>query len=34
MKDSKGRWIDFKNTIVVMTSNIGTEEFSKKKTTI
>ena len=34
LKDSKGRWIDFKNTIVVMTSNIGTEEFSKKKTTI
>ncbi|MBQ5945478.1 hypothetical protein IJS64_02660 [bacterium] len=26
--------MDFKNTIVVMTSNIGTEEFSKKKTTI
>lgn len=34
LKDSKGRRIDFKNTIIVMTSNIGTEEFSKKKTTI
>ena len=34
LKDSKWRWIDFKNTIIVMTSNIGTEEFSKKKTTI
>ena len=34
LKDSKGRWIDFKNTIIIMTSNIGTEEFSKKKTTI
>ena len=34
LKDSKGRWIDFKNTIIVMTSNIWTEEFSKKKTTI
>lgn len=34
LKDSKGRRIDFKNTIIVMTSNIGTEEFSKKKTSI
>mgnify|MGYP001689460937 FL=1 len=34
LKDSKGRWIDFKNTIIVMTSNIWTDEFSKKKTTI
>ena len=34
LKDSKGRRIDFKNTIIVMTSNIWTEEFSKKKTTI
>jgi len=34
LKDSKWRWIDFKNTIIVMTSNIGTEEFSKKKTSI
>lgn len=34
LKDSKWRWIDFKNTIIIMTSNIGTEEFSKKKTTI
>ncbi len=34
LKDSKGRLIDFKNTIVIMTSNIGTEEFSKKKASI
>lgn len=34
LKDSKWRRIDFKNTIIVMTSNIWTEEFSKKKTTI
>ena len=34
LKDSKWRWIDFKNTIIVMTSNIWTDEFSKKKTTI
>ena len=34
LKDSTGRRIDFKNTIIVMTSNIGTEEFSKKKTAI
>ncbi len=34
LKDSKGRWIDFKSTIIVMTSNLGSEEFSKKKWTI
>lgn len=34
LKDSKGRRVDFKNTIIIMTSNIGTEEFSKKKTSI
>lgn len=34
LKDSKGRWVDFKNTIIIMTSNIGTEEFGKKKTSI
>ena len=34
LKDSKGRIIDFKNTIVIMTSNIGTEEFGKKKAII
>lgn len=28
LKDSKGRLIDFKNTIIVMTSNIGSEYFS------
>jgi len=31
LKDSKGRWIDFKSTIIVMTSNLGSEEFSNKK---
>jgi len=30
LKDNKGRWIDFKNTIVILTSNIGSEEFGKK----
>ncbi|MDO4713782.1 MAG: ATP-dependent Clp protease ATP-binding subunit [bacterium] len=34
LKDSKGRRVDFKNTIIIMTSNIGTEEFSKKKASI
>jgi ATP-dependent Clp protease ATP-binding subunit ClpC len=34
LKDSKGRWIDFKSTIIVMTSNLGSEEFSKKKASI
>jgi len=31
LKDSKWRLIDFKSTIIVMTSNLGSEEFSKKK---
>lgn len=30
LKDNKGRWIDFKSTIIVLTSNIGSEEFAKK----
>ncbi|MBP7062056.1 AAA family ATPase, partial [Patescibacteria group bacterium] len=30
IKDSKGRIVDFKNTIVIMTSNLGAEEFGKK----
>lgn len=30
LKDNKGRWIDFKSTIVVLTSNLGSEEFGKK----
>lgn len=30
LKDNKGRWIDFKNTIIILTSNIGSEEFGKK----
>lgn len=30
LKDNKGRRIDFKSTIVVLTSNIGSEEFGKK----
>jgi len=34
LKDAKGRLIDFKNTIIIMTSNIGSEEFSKKQSTI
>lgn len=34
IKDSKGRIIDFKSTIIIMTSNIGAEEFSKKKAAI
>jgi ATP-dependent Clp protease ATP-binding subunit ClpC len=34
LKDSKGRWIDFKSTIIIMTSNLGGEEFAKKKTSI
>ena len=34
LKDNKGRWIDFKNTIIIMTSNIGSESFGKKLATI
>jgi ATP-dependent Clp protease ATP-binding subunit ClpC len=34
LKDAKGRWIDFKNTIIIMTSNIGSEEFGKKQSRI
>lgn len=34
LKDSKGRVIDFKSTIIVMTSNIGSEEFSRKQVNI
>ena len=34
LKDNKGRWIDFKSTVVVMTSNLGSEEFAKKKSQI
>lgn len=34
LKDSKWRWIDFKSTIIIMTSNIWSEEFTKKKSTI
>jgi ATP-dependent Clp protease ATP-binding subunit ClpA len=30
VKDSKGRIIDFKNTIIIMTSNIGSEEFAQQ----
>ncbi len=30
LKDSKGRMVDFKNTIVILTSNIGSEEFAKE----
>lgn len=34
LKDSKGRRIDFKNTIIILTSNIGSEEFGKKMSRI
>ena len=34
LKDAKGRMIDFKNTIIIMTSNIGSEEFVKKQSRI
>jgi len=34
LTDNKGRKINFKNTIVVMTSNIGQEEFSSKASQI
>ncbi|USN57070.1 MAG: ATP-dependent Clp protease ATP-binding subunit [Candidatus Peribacteria bacterium] len=34
LKDSKGRWIDFKSTIIVMTSNLGSDEFAKKRSQI
>lgn len=34
LKDSKGRWINFTSTIIIMTSNLGHEEFSKKITNI
>lgn len=34
VKDAKGRMIDFKHTIIIMTSNLGSEEFSKKIHTI
>lgn len=34
IKDNKGRVISFKSTIIIMTSNLGAEEFGKKKTSI
>ncbi len=34
LKDNKWRWIDFKNTIIILTSNIGSEEFGKKQVSI
>ena len=34
LKDSKGRIIDCKSTIIIMTSNIGSEEFGKKQVKI
>lgn len=34
LKDNKWRRIDFKNTIIILTSNIGSEEFSKKQVSI
>ncbi len=34
LTDNKGRKINFKNTIIIMTSNIGQEEFSEKAAAI
>lgn len=34
LKDNKGRMIDFKSTVIIMTSNLGSEVFSKKAGTI
>lgn len=34
LKDNKGRWIDFKNTIIIMTSNLWAEEFGQKQVSI
>ncbi len=34
LTDNKGRKINFKNTIIIMTSNIGQEEFSEKAASI
>lgn len=34
IKDNKGRLISFKSTIIIMTSNLGAEEFGKKKASI
>ncbi len=34
LKDAKWRIVDFKSTIIVMSSNIGSEEFSKKQARI
>ncbi len=34
LKDNKGRWIDFKSTIIIMTSNLGSDEFAKKMSQI
>lgn len=34
LKDNKGRWIDFKNTIIILTSNIWSEHFGKKQMSI
>lgn len=34
LKDAKGRIIDFKSTIIIMTSNLGSDEFGKKQSRI
>ncbi len=34
IKDNKGRTISFKSTIIIMTSNLGAEEFGKKQASI
>ena len=34
LKDNKGRIVDFKSSIIIMTSNIWSDEFSKKQSRI
>jgi ATP-dependent Clp protease ATP-binding subunit ClpC len=34
LKDNKGRWIDFKHTIIILTSNMGSDKFGKKLASI
>lgn len=34
LTDSQGRRVDFKNTVVIMTSNIGAENFSENRTAL
>lgn len=34
LKDNKGRWIDFKHTIIILTSNMWSDKFGKKLASI